>query len=199
MKAKLLRRLSSSHPRVILSPKTKLFDLTSAFSSTVTRPHLSHRTLQSSSRPSSHVPRLEIEQCSMRTRTASFAGDRKHSMSSEGRRVRRCSESRTRACLDLNDLIIAKAEDLHFKERLSTMRLSENWKSVLGEINKSVQGTCAVKGVTISLEDKVKAWKEYTEENKKVVVMTKPRQRADDQTRLVRRKFLMASLRKKGD
>ena len=209
MKAKLLREWSAYHPQVILSPKTKLFDLTSAASlaSTCTRPHLSHRSLKKPpskrpSRPQSHGPGLGTD-CFVRTQTrlraGSFGCEGKDSCVSEGRKVRRASENggRSRACIDLNDLIIAHVSTLHATERHNTLRLSSDLKSVLGEINKSVRDATGGLGVTIALEDKVKAWKEYNEENKKVVVLTKARCRGEERERMVRRKFLMASLSRK--
>lgn len=113
-------------------------------------------------------------------------------------RPKRGYSAHTQTCKTVNDLIISQATQLHATERLNTLRMSSDLRSVLSEINRSVRTEENPGTVTIAMEDKVKAWKEYNEENKRVVVLTKACVKPERQERLVRRKFLMATLRKQG-
>lgn len=105
---------------------------------------------------------------------------------------------RSNACMTVSDLIISHASNLHATERQNTLRLSSDLRSVLSEINRFAHCEDREAGpVTIAMEDKVKAWRQYTEENKRVMVLTKATAKPERQDRLVRRKFLMAALGKK--
>jgi len=199
MKGKPLSRESSlGRTYVLLSPKTHLFDVVSS------RP-LSHRTPRGVTPGRSRVQHSEYRDCYMLSKTSS-ARRRSYDKTRESRdkgafltedmqSSRGHSATNHQACMAVNDLIISHASNLHATERHNTLRLSSDLRSVLCEINRSARGGERETGaVTISMEDKVKAWKEYTEENKRVTVLTKASAKPERQDRLVRRKFLLAFL-----
>ena len=206
MRAKPLSQDSSlGRTYVLLSPKTRLFDAVSSLSSSR---RLSNRTLRGSTPGRSRIQHSEYKDLDLLSKAKARSlrrrsCDRSRNSSEKGAFLTDDPHTanpqfRSNACMTVNDLIISHAANLHATERQNTLRLSSDLRSVLSDINRSAHcGDREPGTVTIAMEDKVKAWREYTEENKRVMVLTKANVKPERQDRLVRRKFLMAALGKR--
>lgn len=198
MKGKPLSRESSfGRTCVLLSPKTHLFDAISK------RP-LSHRTGRGATPGRTRIQCSEYRDYGVLSKTNSArrrscdktreSRDKAAFLTEDIQPSRGISATNHQACMTVSDLIISHASNLHATERQNTLRLSSDLRSVLGEINRTTHCGEREKGaVTISMEDKVKAWRQYTEENKRVMVLTKASAKAERPDSLVRRKFLLAT------